>query len=30
MEDYRIVVHIYDEQLVVLVLTLTHRREVYR
>lgn len=30
VEDYRIVVHIYDERLVVLVLTLAHRREVYR
>lgn len=28
--DYRIVVRIYDERLVVLVLTLAHRREVYR
>lgn len=27
--DYRIVVHISDERLVVLVLTLAHRREVY-
>ena len=28
--DYRIIVRIYDERLVVLVLTLAHRREVYR
>ncbi|NIJ38635.1 mRNA interferase RelE/StbE [Sphingopyxis panaciterrae] len=28
--DYRIVVRIYDEQLLVLVLTLAHRCEVYR
>lgn len=28
--DYRIVVRIFDERLVVLVLTLAHRREVYR
>jgi mRNA interferase RelE/StbE len=28
--DYRIVVRIYDERLVVLVLTLAHRREGYR
>lgn len=28
--DYRIMVRIYDERLVVLVLTLAHRREVYR
>lgn len=28
--DYRIIVRIYDERLVVLVLTLAHRREIYR
>lgn len=28
--DYRIVVRIFDERLVVLVLTLAHRREIYR